>query len=214
MNIGIPLSNLSKTELYDDEASASDLIRGFDSNLYPIPKAVKRNLILNLIWESCLSITIYYNYNNLAEWHRLLAPAFLGAATAMLAQSFNQFYRKKLNYSKILKFLIWGIINGCFTNLWIDLLVFRFENLAYRVLVDQMVGAPFFQLIFNILSNLWDYGEISTNFKVIYLRSLKYSYCFWPFFSIASFIFIPQQFLFHCNCLANLFWSLILSKLG
>ena len=191
-----------------------NLHRGLDTNLYPTPKYVKRWLIINLAVEALVSATIYYNYDNLLTVHRLLAPALLGASTASLAQSMNQYVKKKLNFNKIMKFMVWGVINGSFTVLWIEFLMSRTDNLFYRILIDQLVGAPSFQLIFNVLSTLWDTGEISHNTKALYIRSLKYSYCFWPFFSMVSFGFIPQPLLFPANCLANLIWSLILSKLG
>lgn len=188
--------------------------RGLDSKLYPTPKYIARRLLLNLLVETGLSLMVYYKYNFLLDYHRLLAPALLGATTAMMAQSINQLFRRKLSYTKIFKFLVWGIINGSFTVLWFDLLMAKFDSITYRILVDQMIGAPFFQLVFNILNSLWDHGEITANTRAAYVKSLKYSYCFWPFFSILGFIFIPNSLLFPSNCLANLLWSLILARLG
>lgn len=210
MNKPVPLKDLRD---YDKE-KVDSLNRGLDTNLYPLPKYLKRSLIHNLVLETIISAVIYYNYEVLLQVHRLLAPTLLGAATASLAQSINQYVKKKLNYNKIFKFMVWGIINGSFTVLWIDFIISKTDNLVYRIMIDQLVGAPLFQLIFNILSTLWDTGEISHNTRALYFKSLKYSYCFWPFFSIVSFGFIPETFLFPANCLANLLWSLILSKLG
>lgn len=207
MNQSIPLDELKHDKKIDS------LNRGLDSKPYPTPKTVKRRLILNLVLESISSIIIYVKYQSILNYHRLLAPSLLGGFTAMLAQSINQFSKQKLNNNRILKFFTWGTINGCFTVLWYDFLIMKFDNLGFRILIDQIIGAPIFQLAFNILSSLWDHGEITSNTRSMYIKSLKYSYCFWPFFSILSFGFIPNSLMFPANCLANLFWSLVLSKL-
>lgn len=208
MSKPIPLQDYKENEKFDE------LKRGLDSNLYPLPKYIKRKLILNLLIETALSVAIYHYYDQILKIHRLLAPTLLGCSTGMLAQSITQYLKHKLNYNKICKFAVWGSINGCFTVLWLDILFVRFDNMVYRILIDQLVGAPLTQLVFNILNTLWDHGEIHPNTKAVYIKSLKYSYCFWPFFSIASFIFIPTLLLFPANCLANLFWSLVLTRLG
>ena len=79
--------------------------------------------------------------------------------------------------------MVWGFINGYFTSAWISILVTRVDNLFYRILLDQSCGTPMFQLIFNILNALWDQGEVfSSATRIAFFKSLKYSYCFWPFF--------------------------------
>lgn len=196
------------------EQKPDGLSRGLDSNYYAIPKNVKQKLGLNLIGEIIISLLIYYYYDSILIAHKLLGPSMLGASTSMLAQSINQFVRQKLNYNKVIKFLVWGAINGCFTALWLNLLFVRFDNILHRIILDQLIGAPIFQLIFTILNTLWDHGEIHPNTKNVYIRSLKFSLCFWPFFSILSFIFIPSSLLFPANCIANLVWSFILARLG
>lgn len=206
----IPLDDLNTYE----KEKLDSMNRGLDSKLYPTPKYITRRLVLNLLTEATLSLIVYYNYDFLLNYHRLLAPSILGASTAMMAQSINQFFKSKLSYNKICKFLVWGLINGAFTVLWFDFIIVKFESITYRILVDQMVGAPSFQLVFNILNSLWDHGEITSNTRAVYIKSLKYSYCFWPFFSIVGFMFIPEAFLFPANCLANLLWSLILARIG
>ena len=46
-----------------------------------------------------------------------------------------------------------------------------------------------FQLIFNILNALWDQGEVfSSATRIAFFKSLKYSYCFWPFFDRSVYI--------------------------
>ncbi|ODV64190.1 Mpv17/PMP22 family protein ASCRUDRAFT_18481, partial [Ascoidea rubescens DSM 1968] len=134
-----------------------------------------------------------------------------GSITSTLAQSFNQIYNRKYAYNQLMKFAIWGSINGVLTCMWIDFLVFRFDNIVFRVLVDQSIGSPTFQLIYFLLSCLWDNLEIKKSFKSIFLRGLKYSYFIWPTFSCLSFMILPPEYIFPANCMVNLIWNIILS---
>ncbi|WLF81696.1 hypothetical protein PVL30_005496 [Lodderomyces elongisporus] len=183
--------------------------------LHPSSKHILKRLYIALLIEATASLTIYYHYANIGAVSPMLAPTILGCSSGALAQSINQFQRRKFTINKILKFMIWGSINGYFTVAWINILMNNFDSLVYRILVDQAIGAPIFQLIFNILNTLWDSGELfSKSTRNSYIKSLKYSYCYWPFFSVFSFMFVPHTMMFPCNCLANLIWNIILSKLA
>lgn len=210
----IELSDLKKKDFYPDLEKSAPVLDDTNKTLHPAPISLKRKLIVCLIIETIISLIIYYNYDTLVNIHQLLGPSLLGASTAALAQSINQFSKKKFDFNKICKFIVWGTINGLFTVLWVDMLITRFENLVYRILVDQAIGAPIFQMVFSILNSLWDNGELTASVRVKYIKSLKYSYCYWPFFSIGLFSFIPKTMMFPANCLANLFWNIVLSKLS
>lgn len=178
------------------------------------PRAVPTVAYVALVAEVVATFQIYYSYEHLVLSYPLLAPTLLGAASAALAQTVTQFMKHKYSTNKLLKFLVWGCINGCFTALWIDVLVSRVENIFYRVLLDQTVGAPCFQLIFSVLSSLWEDTNAGTSAHTNYLRSLRYSYCYWPFVSVTMFAFIPSRMMFFANCIANFVWNVILSKLS
>ncbi|KAG5419773.1 hypothetical protein I9W82_001653 [Candida metapsilosis] len=217
--MSLPLTRDS-IELNDLEKSSSSSTSAYKPNndnyhLDPSSKHILKRLYFALVIQTMISCSIYYQYQKISEINQMLAPTLLGCFSGGLAQSINQFSRKKFKFNKIIEFMIWGSINGYFTVSWINLLMQRFENIVYRILVDQAIGAPTFQLIFNILNALWDHGEVFTKAtRNAYFKSLKYSYCYWPFFSVFSFVFIPQSMMFPCNCLANLIWNLILSRLA
>lgn len=217
--MSLPLTRDS-IELNDLEKSSSSSTSAYKPNtdnyhLHPSSKHILKRLYFALIIQTIISCSIYYQYQKISEINQMLAPTLLGCFSGGLAQSINQFSRKKFKFNKIIEFMIWGSINGYFTVSWINLLMQRFENIVYRILVDQAIGAPTFQLIFNILNALWDHGEVFTKAtRNAYFKSLKYSYCYWPFFSVFLFVFIPQSMMFPCNCLANLIWNLILSRLA
>ncbi|KAK6458221.1 uncharacterized protein RJT20DRAFT_126187 [Scheffersomyces xylosifermentans] len=220
MPVEIPLTNLVNEKGFLDLEKSSPLAvtdsssSNINSHFLQNAAVVRRQLITALLLETIISLTIYFNYDSLCLVSPVLGPSLLGSSTAALAQSLNQYSRMKFSLSRLIKFIVWGSINGYFTVIWIDILIMRVDNLAYRVIIDQTVGAPVFQLIFSILSSLWDHGELSVNTRNSYFKSLKYSYCFWPFFSVCSFVFIPKVMMFPANCLANLIWNLILSKLS
>lgn len=164
--------------------------------------------------EVVATLALYWSYDYLISVHRQLGPACLGAATAALAQSLNQLWKYKFSDSRLLKFVVWGLINGYFTALWLDVLVVQIPSSMVRIVLDQLVGAPLFQLTFTILSSMWD-GDLmpAPQIRATFVRLLRYSYCFWPFVSMALFTVVPQDRMVMFNCVANFLWNVILSRL-
>lgn len=214
---GIKLSDLLADATHVDLEKSTGIIDHDDEHqkLHAASGPLRRRLFLNIVITAASSWIIYINYNRLIDdIHPLAAPAILGSVSAALAQCLNQYLKKKVDYNRIAKFMVWGSINGPLTVLWIDLLMSRFESVAYRILVDQSVGAPLFQATFSVLNSLWENGDMVTaNSRSTYLRSLRYSYCYWPIFSVCLFLLVPQKMMFPANCAANLLWNLILSRL-
>lgn len=204
----IELADLNNKPFFDiDKSGAQKLTPGS-----------RRKLWFYVFLETLASCLIYFNYNKLILLYPLMGPTLLGASTAALAQSINQFQERRFSESKIAKFITWGMINGCFTALWIDSLVRHVDSLLYTVLIDQLIGAPCFQLVFHILSKVWDGADLSVpatsnTSTSTFFTALKYSYFYWPFVSVAIFI-SPPNTMFLGNCTANLIWNIILSKLS
>ncbi|QBM86722.1 Mpv17 / PMP22 family protein [Metschnikowia aff. pulcherrima] len=168
-----------------------------------------------VILELVIGLEILYSYEQVAESFPLLAPTILGAASAALAQSLIQFFRQKVSTNRLLKFIVWGCINGCFTALWINVLVTHVDNVAYQILIDQTIGGPLFQLMYTILTSIWENDSIvSLASRSTFMKSLRYSYCYWPFISTSMFILVPPQLMFFLNCLASFVWNLVLSRLN
>lgn len=147
---------------------------------------------------------------------KIVLSIIIGALCSVLAQLFNQIYKRRINITNVIKFFTWGCINGVLTSLWIDVLVLHFQDIVIRVMVDQIIGAPIFQLFFISLMTFWWDSEdaeskSSSNFKRNYFRALKLSYLIWPTFSIMSFALLPAELIFPCNCLVNLIWNIVLS---
>lgn len=178
------------------------------------PSGQRPKLLALLAVETLLAYFVYTNYDKLNTLHPLLGPIILGACTAALAQTFNQYIKHQLIFHRIAKFITWGALNGLFTALWIEFVFDCTDVTVYRVLIDQGVGAPGFQLLFNLLNSFWEHGEVTTKTRNAFFRSLRWSYCFWPAFLVLAFGFLDPQLVFPANCVATLVWNLILSKLA
>lgn len=201
MSGSVELADLRSKPFYELDAQAKTRRRPKRAYVY-------------VVVEAAVTCLVCANYVQLALVYRQLAPTCLGAATAALAQSLNQLLKYKLSNSRLLKFIVWGCINGYFTALWLDVLVAQLDTVAARVVLDQTVGAPLFQFTFTMLSTLWD-GETFAGpvIRATFLRSLRYSYCFWPFVSVAMFTVVPPERMVICNCAANFIWNVVLSRL-
>lgn len=165
--------------------------------------------------ELLVGSQILLSYDLVAAKFPLVAPTLLGASSAAFAQSLIQLFRQKISTNRLSKFIVWGCINGCFTALWIDVLVSRVNNVAYQIIIDQTIGAPLFQLMYSVLSSIWENDSIiSLSSQSTFLKSLRYSYCYWPFISTSMFVLAPPQLMFFLNCLASFVWNLVLSRLN
>lgn len=198
----IELSDLNNKPFYDFNKT----------DAHELPKRA----YLYIFFEMMFSIILCTEYSAVALVYPLLAPILLGSSTAALAQLLNQYWKHKFSDKKVIKFIVWGAINSYFTTLWIDFLVLNVPKASSRILLDQLVGAPLFQLTFTVLSSFADSDIPNPKFtsRATYFRSLKYSYCYWPFVSTAMFTLIPPRFMFMSNCLANFIWNMILSKIA
>lgn len=186
----------------------------YDLNKGDLRELPKRAIVYILL-ELVVSIILYNQYASIGSVNSLLAPILLSSATAALAQLLDQYWHGRFSDSRVAKFICWGAINGYLTALWFDFLVTRVSRVSYCIIIDQLVGVPFFQLAFTILSVIWDTDHPISLFSVrtSFFRSLKYSYCFWPIANLAIFLFVPTHLLVISNCTANFIWSVVLSKI-
>lgn len=181
--------------------------------LEPTGLRYKRKLILIISVQILLTFYFVTNIDLLDSINEYAGPILLGATTASLAQALIQYTKRKFIMNKIFKFVLWGSLNGIMTYIWIGKVFLVVDNVIGRVLLDQLVGLPSFQLIFNIIDSLWEYGEVfHISARLSYFRSIKVGYCFWPFFCLASFSLLPPRLLFQANIVASLLWNIILSK--
>jgi hypothetical protein len=178
------------------------------------PKLEKRRSLLLVIVavQAVLSVFIYKNKEAVDGVHHVINSMLLSVMCSGAAQILIQFIRP-FNFKKLLKFWIWGGINGIVSAYWINFLVVQFENLPNRVLVDQSIGSPYFQLLFIVFNCLWEGHDVIPTLKRIYIKTLGLSYLIFPLSSIISFGFLPPNLIFPFNCLVTLIWTVVLSLL-
>lgn len=168
-----------------------------------------------LLAELIAGVHVLYYYQDFLRVHPHLGPTLLGAVSAVFAQSISQIVKRKHSPNKLAKFTCWGALNGMCSTLWIDFVVTRTDNVIWKVVLDQTIGAPMFQLFFTLLSTVWDtkFGS-SASLRAMYFKSLRYSFYFWPFMSVAMFCFIPESMMFLFNNVASFGWNMILCTAG
>lgn len=165
-------------------------------------------MILITLLESICIFTLIENREIIDNVHRLLNSILLGILTAGLGQSLIQLFRR-VYYSRLAKFCIWGAVNGILSSLWIDTLL-KVEPTSLRILVDQSVGTPFFQSAFILFNCAWENTDFLSSFRQTFLKMLGTSYAVWPLCSIISFNFLPPHLIFPFNCFVNVLWTLAL----
>lgn len=178
-----------------------------------IDSRLPKRAYIYLFIEVILAFEVLASFDWIADSYPLFAPTLLGALSAAIAQSLNQIIKRKHSINKLLKFITWGSINGCFTAIWFDILTRRVENKVRQVLLDQTIAAPLFQLSFAVLSAIWENDSIlSKSFRSTYVKSLRYSYCYWPFVATCMFMMVSQEKQFLFNSFASFVWNMILCK--
>jgi hypothetical protein len=127
-----------------------------EKNAHVVEGHRTKSLLIVITFLEILSILILIKHREVIDnVHQMLNSILLGILTAGVAQSIIQLYRH-VNYNRLLKFCVWGGINGVLSSLWIDTLVLQFEQTPHRIIVDQVVGTPFFQSAFLIFNSVWE----------------------------------------------------------
>lgn len=137
----------------------------------------------------------------------------IGASMSGLSQSLLQLLTGKYNYATIVKFQVWGVINGVWTRFWTEQLSVRFQHWPSKVLLDQTLGNPLAVFVFTSLSAFWEGYDIDLYLQKNFVAALKISLLVWPASSIAQFVLIPERYIVLFNMVINFAWMVILGLL-
>ncbi|KAH3683219.1 hypothetical protein WICPIJ_005809 [Wickerhamomyces pijperi] len=161
----------------------------------------------------CINIV---NHKILVKFHPLLNSITLGVLTSGLAQCCIQCF-KPVSYKKLMKFYVWGSVNGVLSSMYIDYLLSMFpedNQLVPRFLTDQIIAGPLFQFVFMSFHCLWEDIDLVSTLKAGFMRNLMASYCVWPIASIIGFGgWIDESWIFSFNCFVSLVWTVVLVQL-
>ncbi|ODV97055.1 hypothetical protein PACTADRAFT_15555 [Pachysolen tannophilus NRRL Y-2460] len=205
----------AKKENFDDDNSIPKPAIADNKKSFIKSYHSRRNLLALILVESLAAVVFFLKYDILVINHRLLGSCLLGSITSILGQTIDQFFKSNFSANKFFKFLLWGAINGLFSELWIDFIfVNARENNVKKILMDQIIGNPTFQLVFIIFSCIWDNNDIKLALRTSYIKTLKLSFFIWPSFSILAFTILPENLVFPMNCILSLIWNVILSSIG
>lgn len=165
----------------------------------------------------CLAVQIAVVYVSIAYYDRIYilspigAPILSACTMSGLSQGLIQVsVKKKINVSNLIKFYIWGLINGLFTKCWTDQLNEALSSTLHKVAADQLIGNPVCIFLFFCYISYCDKLDFYAQIKDKFMSTFKTSLIIWPFASFAMFYFVPAYMSVPFNSCVNLLWTVIL----
>ncbi|CAN6668739.1 hypothetical protein TRVA0_041S00100 [Trichomonascus vanleenenianus] len=178
------------------------------SDLTNIPLVVVVSIQLTLV-----ALCVFF-FDNIYNASSVGASAVASSALAGLSQGLLQFFiEKRLQPASLLKFYVWGVVNGIWTKFWTDQLNSSFTSAGPKIFWDQFVGNPISIFLFISYSAYWDGHNVDRYLGLNYMKTLKASYVIWPLASAITFCLLPVEFIVPFNGVVNLIWTTILGLL-
>ncbi|KAF2076743.1 hypothetical protein CYY_001932 [Polysphondylium violaceum] len=154
---------------------------------------------------------------------KALTSATLSFASSVLAQKLIE--RKKIDWSSVIKFTIWGLISSPLSHFWHMILERTFKNVKdkYQVwgklLADQLIFAPFINIAFYTVLSILDNRAFKPKSILIKLYfdlfpTLKASWKVWPLAQFVNFKFVPAQLRVLFGNFVGFCWGMYLAILS
>ncbi|EGG14870.1 pmp22 family protein [Cavenderia fasciculata] len=150
---------------------------------------------------------------------KALTSATLSLASNVIAQGLIE--RRKIDWSRVIKFTIWGSISSPLVHFWHIILDRLFRNVKSqyaawgKLIVDQLIFAPFINICFYVALALLDRKPNSILIK-LYLDlwpTLLASWKVWPIAQFINFSFVPAQLRVLFGNFVGFMWSIYLTIL-
>ncbi|ODV88364.1 hypothetical protein CANCADRAFT_29692 [Tortispora caseinolytica NRRL Y-17796] len=171
-------------------------------------------IVLFLVVECGLMFAVSANFQTLHQAYPYAVTALVSSILAAISQLLNQLlFVHKFMPARTLKFHTWGTVNGIINKYWYDLITPLFPSIPLRVIIDQCIGTPVFNVLFLSFSALWENHNIPYTVRTKLRTTLTSAYIIWPLFSFVSFQFIPQHLIVPAAGIVGILWTLILSKI-
>lgn len=190
-----------------------------DVELGVLEKRIRRSqrpkiqLLLATVAHLAACLVIFGFHDRLYRGSTYGSAGLVSAAMSGLSQGLLQLLTNKVDFASVLKFDVWGVINGVWTRFWTEQLFNRYERAPMKILWDQLLGNPLGVLIFTSLSAFWEGYDVDLYLQKNYLPALKISLLVWPLASVAQFLVVPQKYIVLFNTVINFAWTVILGLL-
>eukprot|EP01132_Coremiostelium_polycephalum_P004919 gene4919-6132_t len=151
---------------------------------------------------------------------KALTSAALSFTGNVVAQALVE--KKKVDWLRVLKFTIWGLISSPLVHFWHKILDTLFKNVKSRyqvygkLIVDQLVFAPFINIVFYSVLAILDGKPKSIPIKLFFdlLPTLKASWKVWPLAQFINFGFVPPQLRVLFGNMVGFLWGIYLTILS
>ncbi|GMM52900.1 hypothetical protein DASB73_038630 [Starmerella bacillaris] len=174
------------------------------------PRSLQILVILATVFHTALCLVLLILYEKLRDLSTRGTAAIIGAAMGGLGECLLQLYTKKYSFSDILRFQVWGVLNGIWTRCWTEKLIFHLKQKPLMILVDQLFGNPLSIFFFIGLTAFWKGYDIDLYIQKNYLPALKLSLIIWPIASTLQFTVIPRNFILIFNIVVSFIWVIVL----
>lgn len=177
------------------------------------PRKPQILILLITVVQFALCLIFFGVYDRLYARSSHGTAGLVGAAMGGLSQSLLQLLTRKYNFDGIVKFQVWGVINGVWTRFWTEQLTMRFHQWPVKVIFDQLMGNPLSVFAFTSLCAVWEGYDVDLYIQKNYLSALKVSLLIWPIASVLQFVVIREKYIVLFNTLVNFAWMVTLGLL-
>ncbi|GAM25535.1 hypothetical protein SAMD00019534_087100 [Acytostelium subglobosum LB1] len=148
---------------------------------------------------------------------KALTSATLSFTSNVLAQRVIE--GKKIDWSRVIKFTIWGLLASPVGHFWHIFLERLFRNVKEKyqaigkLVVDQLIFAPFINILFYTVLSLLDGkpGAILIKLYFDLIPTLMASWKVWPLAQFINFKFVPPHLRVLFGNLVGFAWSIYLT---
>lgn len=167
-----------------------------------------------LIFQICVCAALFWFYDNMYNCSPMGCAAVVSMALSGTSQLVVQLLTNSVDISRLIKFYVWGALNGMWTRFWTEQLTIRFQLTVVKILWDQIYGNPMGIFMFLSLSGYWEGADVTAYLQRNYWSSLKASWFVWPAASVAQFLIVPHRYIALFNTAVNFMWTIVLGLIA
>ncbi|GAM25355.1 hypothetical protein SAMD00019534_085300 [Acytostelium subglobosum LB1] len=148
---------------------------------------------------------------------KALTSASIAFFSNLIAQRVVE--RRRVDWSRVIKFAIWGLVSSPISHYWYIVLDRLFRNIKDKyqvygkIIVDQLIYAPFINILFYVVTSLLDRKPNAIILKLYFslLPTLKENWKIWPIAQIINFTYTPPHLRAMFTFFIEFIWFIMLS---